>query len=204
MSVVTRTFGDRRFLVVGELELLPRSFLQEYKGRGSELLRCAPNLRSAIAIVRSERFDCIIVDRDMEDGDGLVLAPTIKRIHPKATSILISKKAQWATTEAARDLGFSEVIVKSHVEETLIERLTSLLLNAGDQSKVELRKISRIYLLSIREREILNDIATGATTGEIAMQRHISVATIKSHLTSIYRKLGVRNRVEAIAELRRY
>jgi DNA-binding NarL/FixJ family response regulator len=45
------------------------------------------------------------------------------------------------------------------------------------------------------------DIATGATTREIAMKRHNSEATVKSHLTSIYRKLDVRNRVEAIAAL---
>ena len=54
----------------------------------------------------------------------------------------------------------------------------------------------------MREREILKDISTGKRTLEIAATRHISEGTIKSHLSSIYRKLGVRNRVEAIAAIK--
>jgi len=60
-----------------------------------------------------------------------------------------------------------------------------------------------LQLLTATELEILGDIATGATTLEIARTRHNSEATIKTHLTSIYRKLQVRNRVEAIAKLNR-
>jgi DNA-binding NarL/FixJ family response regulator len=56
--------------------------------------------------------------------------------------------------------------------------------------------------LTATEYEILNAIATGATTYEIARKRHNSEATVKSHLTSIYRKLSVRNRVEAVALLK--
>jgi DNA-binding NarL/FixJ family response regulator len=139
----------------------------------------------------------------MEDGDGLVLAPTIKRIQPKAASLLLSSKTQWATLEAARDLGYHDVLQKSLIEAELMERLVLLLQGDGKKESNQNTAGSKIHLLSIREREILNDVATGATTEEIAQARHISVATIKSHLTSIYRKLDVRNRVEAVAVLRR-
>jgi DNA-binding NarL/FixJ family response regulator len=182
---------------------MPPTFLNEFRADRSHFLRVATTLRAAIAIVRTERFECILVDRDLEDGDGLVLAPTIRRIQPTARSILFTQQVQWATIEAARDLGYSEVIKKSHLEEVLVERIATLLLNSGEhEMKVEHSK-SRIHLLSLREREILNDIATGATTAEIAAKRHNSQATIKSHLTSIYRKLEVRNRTEAIAQLPR-
>lgn len=56
--------------------------------------------------------------------------------------------------------------------------------------------------LTKTELEILHLIATGATTFEIARMRHNSQATVKTHLTAIYRKLEVRNRVEAIAVLK--
>jgi DNA-binding NarL/FixJ family response regulator len=56
--------------------------------------------------------------------------------------------------------------------------------------------------LTSSERAILDQLAQGLTTREIAQVRHNSEATIKSHLTAIYRKLGVRNRVEAIAHLK--
>jgi DNA-binding NarL/FixJ family response regulator len=51
--------------------------------------------------------------------------------------------------------------------------------------------------ISEREAEILAIAATGRRSAEIANQLHISVATVRSHLRSIYRKLGVDNRVSA-------
>jgi DNA-binding NarL/FixJ family response regulator len=63
-------------------------------------------------------------------------------------------------------------------------------------------KTSRpLALLTATELEILTAIATGATTLEIAQSRHNSEATVKTHLSAIYRKLQVRNRVEAISIL---
>lgn len=144
-----------------------------------------------------------MVDRELEDGDGLVLAPTINRIQPEAISILLTSHTQWATLEAARQLGFSQVIEKKSTVDEIVSMIR-ILNTPGDRSRDKSREeISRIHLLSLTEREILLNVATGATTEEIAFMRHNSVATIKSHLSSIYRKLEVRNRVEAVAELRR-
>jgi DNA-binding NarL/FixJ family response regulator len=53
--------------------------------------------------------------------------------------------------------------------------------------------------LSEREREVLAVLATGKTTSEAARDLFVSVGTIKSHTSNIYRKLGARNRAEAIA-----
>ena len=51
--------------------------------------------------------------------------------------------------------------------------------------------------LSPRESEVLKMTATGLTNAEIAAQLHLTVHSIKFHLASIYRKLGVTNRTEA-------
>ena len=51
--------------------------------------------------------------------------------------------------------------------------------------------------LTPREREILAELATGATSSEIAEQFGIAVPTTKRHLANIYRKLGCSNRVQA-------
>jgi DNA-binding CsgD family transcriptional regulator len=53
--------------------------------------------------------------------------------------------------------------------------------------------------LTPRERDVLERLATGARTREIARQLEISEPTVKRHLTNLYRKLGVTNRVEAVA-----
>jgi DNA-binding CsgD family transcriptional regulator len=55
----------------------------------------------------------------------------------------------------------------------------------------------RLAPLTSRERSVLEHAAGGARTIEIAERLGISEPTVKSHLSRIYRKLGVRNRVEA-------
>ena len=50
--------------------------------------------------------------------------------------------------------------------------------------------------LTEREEEVLVTVARGRTNGEIAEELHISLSTVKTHLTSLMQKLGARNRVE--------
>lgn len=50
--------------------------------------------------------------------------------------------------------------------------------------------------LTLREEEILLTVARGRTNSEIADELHISLSTVKTHLTSVMNKLGARNRVE--------
>jgi DNA-binding CsgD family transcriptional regulator len=56
--------------------------------------------------------------------------------------------------------------------------------------------------LSERELEVLNLLATGKTNSEVAGDLFVSVGTVKSHTGNIYRKLGARNRAEALARAR--
>ena len=51
-------------------------------------------------------------------------------------------------------------------------------------------------LLAPRERELLADVSDGLMNKEIALQRHISLQTVKNHLTAIGDKLGLHTRVE--------
>jgi two-component system response regulator DesR len=57
--------------------------------------------------------------------------------------------------------------------------------------------------LSEREREVLEAIASGATNREIAGRLFLSPHTVKEHSSSLYRKLGVRNRAEAVQKAQR-
>jgi ATP/maltotriose-dependent transcriptional regulator MalT len=56
--------------------------------------------------------------------------------------------------------------------------------------------------LSERELEVLSLLASGRSNAEIARDLFIAVGTVKTHTNNIYRKLGVRNRAEALARTR--
>ncbi|MBV8942272.1 MAG: response regulator transcription factor, partial [Solirubrobacterales bacterium] len=60
------------------------------------------------------------------------------------------------------------------------------------------RQAARLALLSEREREVLRMMARGATNGEIAAALYLAEATVKTHIGSIFGKLGVRDRAAAI------
>ena len=57
--------------------------------------------------------------------------------------------------------------------------------------------------LSDRERAVLELMASGATNPEIGEALHLSRHTVKEHSSSVYRKLGVRNRTEAVQRAQR-
>ncbi|MEJ3652954.1 response regulator transcription factor [Actinomycetes bacterium KLBMP 9759] len=60
-----------------------------------------------------------------------------------------------------------------------------------------------LRLLTTREREVLAMLATGCTTAEAAAQLKVSPATVKSHVSHMLTKLGVRNRLEAVLLMQR-
>jgi DNA-binding NarL/FixJ family response regulator len=57
--------------------------------------------------------------------------------------------------------------------------------------------------LSERERQVLTLVASGSTNREIAAQLHLSPHTVKEYASALYRKLDVRNRLEAVSRAQR-
>ena len=60
------------------------------------------------------------------------------------------------------------------------------------------REAGRATELTERELEVLRQMATGASNGEIARQLMVSEATVKTHVGAVFQKLGVRDRAGAI------
>ncbi len=187
--------SELRFLVIISESELSSQLLIALKGEGARKIDVIPDFALAISTIKESFFDCIVIDRDLGSGDGIVLAPIIKRLNPRSAIFLLSTSARWATIDAAKELGFSALLKRESAAEIASAIIRIVRSAEGSfQSKLE--------LLTVREREILKDISSGKRTLEISATRHISEGTIKSHLSSIYRKLGVRNRVEAIAAIK--
>jgi DNA-binding NarL/FixJ family response regulator len=185
-------------LLVGTVAELPGSIRSAFAPEMDLSFTYAPTFRVALAIVKSQSFDCAVVDTSLGGGDGIALAPVIKRFNPQCIQILLTQNNRWASVEAAHALGFNLVLDKqSSLAATATSIEQKLTTATPDES-------SFLIGLTLRESEILRDLATGMRNIEIAQLRHLSESTIKTHLASIYRKLGVRNRVEAIAVMNNY
>lgn len=192
-------------LAISESDHFIESVGTSLKALGKFTLQKSKSFRSALPRIRIEQYDCIIVDKNLGDGDGITLAPIINRVNPDCLTILVVPERRWAITEAARSLGFSAILISNMLDEQLPLAIAAKLSGLNPitlPSEISARR--KLERLSEREREILVDISQGKRNYEIASLRHISEGTIKSHLTSIYRKLEVRNRVEAISMMNGY
>jgi ATP/maltotriose-dependent transcriptional regulator MalT len=98
----------------------------------------------------------------------------------------------------ATDEGLSDVLderTKLYIAQLLLAFQTDLPRSAQDQFKSS----KMVEPLSEREMEVFKLLENGLSNQEIAEQLFISMNTVKAHLKSIYSKLGVSNRVQAIA-----
>ena len=94
--------------------------------------------------------------------------------------------------DAVRVVATGDALLAPSVTRRLLERFAGTLPAADD------RRAEVIASLTDREREILTLLASGYSNAELAKQLYLSEPTVKTHLSSIFRKLGVRDRVQAV------
>ena len=98
------------------------------------------------------------------------------------------------------DAGVAGIVVEEKLAETLLATLRAI---AVGQVVVpaELWQRVRRPVLSTREKQILGMVVMGFSNAEIAQQLFVTEATVKSHLSSAFSKLGVKSRTEATARI---
>lgn len=153
-------------------------------------------------------FDLALIDYNLGSGNGIDCALALASISPQVTMAMITLEEDLRLIESARKAGISAFINKSEPLDQIASLLIELISNKNQPFRLLLsgmrsqRSFAHGQRLTATEALILVEIADGSTTRQIAQRRFCSEATIKSHLTSIYRKLGVRNRTGAIASVR--
>jgi DNA-binding NarL/FixJ family response regulator len=93
-----------------------------------------------------------------------------------------------------RAVAAGDAVVAPALTRRLLSTFTRTLPAGADQAEGD----PRLRSLSDREREVLLDMATGLTNGEIAQHLHLSESTIKSHVGRVLAKIGARDRVHAV------
>ena len=166
------------------------------KGFLGESTIFAPSFRIALAHIRTAQPDYIFIDSNLDGGDAISLGLVIQRHCPLAISVLLHQHTRWVSQDAAMTLGFNNLLDRNLRDQEFAQHLSKALSEPRRLEKSPLDSLSQ------REQEIFSHLEKGLRNIEIAEHFDISLATIKTHISSIYRKLGVRNRVEAIAKVR--
>lgn len=164
--------------------------------------RCvaAGDVEEALALAERVRPDVALVDLFIGAESGAELTQELKLRSPDTRVLLISG-AGTVSKAVATAAGASGFVSKDWGAPDVVKAVRMVALGMEVFGPQE--TLPHPTTLSVREREVLDEIATGATNPEIATRLYLSPHTVKEHTSSIYRKLGVRNRAEAVKHAQR-
>lgn len=163
--------------------------------------RClnATTAAEALAITRRYRPHVALVDLFVGEESGADICEQLRALEPR-TRVLLFSGAGEISPQAAVAAGASGFASKDWPARRIASAVRAVGLG---RTVFEPRTQPGIYGLSERERSVLSLIASGATNPEIAIALHLSPHTVKEYASDLYRKLGVRNRTEAVQRAQR-
>jgi DNA-binding NarL/FixJ family response regulator len=162
--------------------------------------RCvvAPGGKEAMEQARRLKPDVALIDLLLRDESGAELCEELHERCPETRILLLSGVGS-ISPAVARRAGASGFVSKDLGAGDIVKAVRMVALGM----EVFGRSEEQAGPLSGREREVVGLIATGATNREIAQRLFLSPHTVKEHTSAIYRKLGVRNRAEAVKRAQR-
>lgn len=197
---------NRRVLVVDDHPIVRAGLEQALLKANFTICAVAASKNEAIAQIARTNPNLVLLDLNLPDGSGFEVANWARGVSDEIGIVILTLNDAPELLLAALAARVSGFVLKSapisEVMATLELALVSPLSFTASGLQRALKAKDRLPSLSSRELEVLNVLATGKSTKEIARQMYLSEPTIKTHLASIYRKLEVNNRISAVAVAR--
>lgn len=169
------------------------------------LIGNATTANDCLKFFKTKTADVILMDIGLPDKNGIELCADIKKLYPDIFVIALSTFSQGSYIAKMIENGASGYLLKNANKHEIIEAINTVAngkiyfsFEAGKTYKAAISKQSQLPVLSKREKEILNLIASGLTNIEISNLLFISVDTVDTHRKNLYAKLNVRNTASLI------
>lgn len=202
-----------RVLVADDHPLYRESVVRAVRERPEfELVAEVSDGRAALAEIKRLQPDVAVLDLKMPELDALQVLNALRRDGLGTRVVLLSAFLEGALVFQAVAAGAAAYLSKDADRPQVCDAIAAAargetVLDPDAQAEIarEVRVRGRPErpLLTAREREILVYVAEGRGAPEIAGLLHLSPATVKGHLQSLYEKLGVSERAAAVAEAMR-
>lgn len=180
---------------------------------GFDVVGEASDGAEAVDMAGELRPDVILMDVTMPELDGVEATRLVKAANPAIRVIMLTMHADQEVLAAAIRSGASGYLVKDCSTEEIAEAIRSAVSGETTLSPAlaasmldEVRKLDAPHqaeedrVVTKREEEVLQLIADGCSTPEVAERLYISQKTVKNHLASIYQKLDARDRTQAVLQ----
>ena len=199
--------AERTELVLEGLKVV----LQRLEGRVA--VTACDAFADALEAAKKATFDLVLLDRDLPDMDGIAGVAVFRAYFPAVRLLVLADEVRRAEVLAAMKHGASGFLPKDLSAESFLNAVRLVLsgesyvpaglLSAerlgGPRSGPENAAVAAFETLTEREADVLEQLLGGLTNKEIGRVLHIQEITVKLHLRGVYRKLGVKNRAQAVA-----
>jgi DNA-binding NarL/FixJ family response regulator len=205
-----------RILVVDDHDVVRRGLRSVLEGHpGWQVCAEASNGRAAVAQAEQLKPDVVVMDISMPDMNGLEAARQIKKIHPKAEIVILSVHFSDQLVRDIVDAGAKSYILKSDAERDLVIAVEAV----ANHRSYFTTQVSEMVMdgfrrrdtapspqalkrerLTSREREIVQLLAEGSSSKQVATTLGISTKTAETHRANIMRKLEI----HSVSDLVRY
>lgn len=165
----------------------------------------------AVAAVRRERPDVVLLDIRMPDVDGLTILRELRALPDPPTVAMLTTFDADDYILTALQRGAAGFLLKdteprqlSHLVRTLAAggvvlspKVSRTLLQGHPGTETAAEDVARVRLLTSRERDVLVLVAEGLSNADIGARIHLAAGTVKDHVSAILTKLRVASRVQA-------
>ena len=188
---------DHRIILEGLEQLFRRE-------REFQVVATCTNGADALTAVRHHKPDVLVLDYQMPHGDGLSTLKAVRSENLSTRVVLLTATMDEDDVLDAMQAGVHGLVLKESAAVNLVNCVRRVaagqrVLDEGMVNRALDRMAQRQDVsntLSARETEIVKMVAAGLRNKEIAGKLAIGEGTVKSHLHTIYEKLGVHGRVE--------
>ena len=197
-----------RILLVDDHRILRESVRRSFEAAGEEIVGEAGDGEEACELAQQLRPDVIIMDLSMPVLDGIAATKRICAEHPGTKIVVLTMHDDVDATRRALQAGavgflskgssFAEVLRTVRAAADGETSLTPELAEAMLRTAQTTASATAESLLSERQVEILQAIANGATTKQVARQLGITQKTVHNHLNAIYRRLDTQSLTHAV------
>jgi len=204
--------GERiRLGILEDQQVFRESLVALFEGAGMQVLASGANVDEVLAQLGTESLDVAVVDLRLERPDswavdsGLRLVEILRERSPNTRALVLSAHREVAVLERCFQAGAVGYLCKLNVSSarllSAVEQISRgewlvppELVSPGRPTSAEYT--SPLERLTQREREVLTMVASGADNLQISARLGITERTVKAHVSNLYRKLEVQNRVE--------
>ncbi|CAB4761405.1 MAG: response regulator [Actinobacteria bacterium] len=200
-----------RLMLADDHRMLREGLGRSMREQGFDVVGEASDGAEAVSMAQRLRPDVILMDVTMPEMDGVEACRQVRLDLPGTQVVMLTMHADQEVLASAIRAGASGYLVKDCSTEEIAstvrlaasgETALSPLLAASMLNEV--RKWDKAAaaeeerVVTKREEEVLQLIADGCSTPEVAANLYISQKTVKNHLASIYQKLDARDRTQAV------